>query len=310
MILGIPFFELVETVVILLICGVVAGFLAGLLGVGGGIIFVPCLTFVFTVFFKVPLDVAVVIATGTSLLCMIPTSVSAAKAQYKKGNTDIEVIKKWSVTMLIGVACGITISKFYGGAWLTILFGSIMILNSLNTLLRAKAKPAFEKLPGRTGQGIISFCIAFFSCMLGIGGGTLTVPVLNACSVPPHKSVGTSSAVSLFVCVPGALLMIFLNLNATPDLAPIGTFGLVNVLSAICIVPVSYLCAPWGVNVGKSLQPATLKRIFAVALFIISVNMLYKGISFYVKEDIQKGPAAKELSVNTIFNKSISQENI
>lgn len=296
MILGIPLFELIETVSILIVCGVIAGFLAGLLGIGGGIIFVPCLTFVFTVFFKVPLDVAVVVATGTSLLCMIPTSISAARAQYKKGNTDIDVIKRWSVTMLIGVACGITISKFYGGAWLTILFGSIMILNSLNTLFRAKAKPAFRSLPGAVGHGIISFCIAFFSCMLGIGGGTLTVPVLNACSEPPHKSVGTSSAVSLFVCVPGALLMIFLNLGSTPALAPIGTFGLVNVLAAICVVPVSYLCAPWGVNVGKSLQPATLKRIFAVALFIISVNMLYKGITFYTNQTAETTPAVQTVN--------------
>ena len=116
----------------------------------------------------------------------------------------------------------------------------------------------------------------FLAGLLGIGGGTLTVPVLNAFSVEPHKAVGTSSAVSLFVCVPGALLMLLT--NSTPQGAPIGTFGLVNVLAAICVVPVSYVCAPWGVNIGKNIRPYTLKRIFALALFIISVRMLYSGL--------------------------------
>lgn len=158
-----------------------------------------------------------------------------------------------------------------------------MILNSINTLFRAKAKPAFDSLPGKAGQSVIAFCIACFSSMLGIGGGTLTVPILNACSVPPHKAIGTSSAVSLFVCVPGAILMLLT--NSTPDHAPIGTFGLVNVLAAICVVPVSYFCAPLGVNIGKNIKPTTLKRIFAVALFIISARMLFSGISYYVEDN-------------------------
>lgn len=280
MLLGIPFSELVITIISLLLCGVIAGFLAGLLGVGGGIIFVPCFYILFTVFFHIDPNIAIVVATGTSLLCMIPTSISAARSQYKKGNTDLSVIKAWSVFMLFGVLVGIMVSKFFGGAWLTLLFGSIMILNSLNTIFRAKAKPAFESLPGKFGQGIIAFCIACFSSMLGIGGGTLTVPVLNACSVEPHKSIGTSSAVSLFVCVPGAILMLLT--NATPAHAPIGTFGLVNVLAAMCVIPVSYLCAPLGVSVGKGFKPVTLKRIFAVALFIISARMLYSGLNYYL----------------------------
>lgn len=277
MIFGISYAELGITVVSLMICGVIAGFLAGLLGIGGGIIFVPCFYLLFVGFFNVAPDIAMVVATGTSLLCMIPTSISAARSQYKKGNTDIEVIKKWSIAMLIGVVVGILVSKFYGGKWLAAFFGGVMLLNSINTLLRAKAKPAFEHLPATPIQQAIAFCIACFSSMLGIGGGTLTVPVLNAFSVEPHRSVGTSSAVSLFVCVPGALLMLLT--NSTPDGAPIGTFGLVNILAALCVVPISYFCAPWGVSIGKNIRPYTLKRIFAVALFIISVRMLISGIS-------------------------------
>ena len=306
MILGITFVELAITIGVLLLCGVLAGFLAGLLGVGGGIIFVPCFYLVFTGFFKIDPNIAIVVATGTSLLCMIPTSISAARSQYKKGNTDIEVIKSWSIFMLLGVVVGILVSKVFGGAWLTLLFGSVMILNSLNTMFRAKAKPAFASLPGKFGQSIISFCIACFSSMLGIGGGTLTVPVLNACSVPPHKAIGTSSAVSLFVCVPGAILMLLT--KETPAHAPIGTYGLVNVLAAMCVVPVSYLCAPLGVNVGKNIKPTTLKRIFAIALFIISARMLYSGLSYYL-QDTQTVTTNTQVQEQVLDNNSSIVEN-
>ncbi len=277
MIFGINYVELGITISSLAICGVIAGFLAGLLGIGGGIVFVPCFYLLFVNFFNIAPDIAMVVATGTSLLCMIPTSISAARSQYKKGNTEVSIIKNWAIAMLIGVVVGILTSKFFGGKWLAALFGSVMLLNSINTLLRARAKPTFDHLPATPFQQAIAFCIACFSSMLGIGGGTLTVPVLNAFSVEPHKAVGTSSAVSLFVCVPGALLMLLT--NSTPEGAPIGTFGLVNVLAAICVVPISYICAPWGVNIGKNIRPFTLKRIFALALFIISARMLYSGIT-------------------------------
>lgn len=273
---NLPLLELVVTVTVLATSGVLAGFLAGLLGVGGGIIFVPCFYFIFHLFFQVPAEVAIVVATGTSLLCMIPTSISAALSQYRNGNTDMEIIRRWSVAMLIGVVVGALISSFYGGKWLAIMFGSVMILNSLNTMLRANAKPAFDALPKVAIQRVIAFCIACFSVMLGIGGGTLTVPVLNACSVPPHRAVGTSSAVSLFVCVPGAVIMMLS--SATEPLSPVGTWGHVNLLGALCVVPLSILAAPWGVRIGKKIKPVTLKRIFAVALFIISLRMLYSGL--------------------------------
>lgn len=273
---GLDLSSLLTTVVILAICGGVGGLLAGLLGIGGGMIFVPVFYFVFMHFFGVSPDVAMMLATGTSLTCMIPTSISAAIAQYKRGNTDMDVIKTWATGMIIGVITGALVSSFYGGQWLAVLFGVIMILNSLNTFFRAKAKPMFDHLPGKFGQNIIGFCIACFSVMLGIGGGTLTVPTLNACSVEPHKSVGTSSAVSLFVCVPGALILF--TTGVTPENAPVFTVGYVSLIAAICVIPVSMFFAPLGVRIGKSISPVTLKRIFAISLFIVAVRMLISAL--------------------------------
>ncbi len=268
--------ELISTVAILAVCGVLAGFCAGLLGIGGGVIFVPVFYFVFTYVFHTDPDDAMVLATGTSLTCMIPTSISAALSQYRRGNTDLTVIKNWSVAMLIGVGVGSLVSSFYGGQWLAQHFGIVMILNSINTFFRAKAKPMFDHLPRPFFQQIIGFCIACFSVMLGIGGGTLTVPILNACSVEPHRAVGTSSAISLFVCIPGALVLF--TTGTTPSTAPLGTFGLINLLAACCVIPLSVLAAPFGVRFGKGIKPSTLKRIFAVALFFVSIKMLLSAL--------------------------------
>lgn len=268
--------QILINIAILSVCGIAAGFLAGLLGIGGGIVFVPVLYFVFIHALHVDPDLAMVLATGTSLMCMIPTSITAALAQYKKGNTNTDVIKTWAFGLILGVIAGSLISSFYGGQWLAILFGCIMIVNSLNTLFRARAKPMFYSLPRPFFQNVIGFLISSFSVMLGVGGGTLTVPVLNACSVPPHKSIGTSSAVSLFVCIPGAIIL--LTTGQTPDNAPFGTFGYVNVIAALCVIPLSVLTAPLGVKAGKSISPVTLKRIFAIALLIVSVRMLLSAI--------------------------------
>ena len=112
---GLEWAEVLSTVAILACCGLVGGFLAGLLGIGGGIVFVPVFYFVFTSVFGVSPDVAMMLATGTSLACMIPTSITAAVAQYHRGNTDMNVIKTWAPGMLLGVLIGSLISSFYGG---------------------------------------------------------------------------------------------------------------------------------------------------------------------------------------------------
>ncbi len=263
---------LIQNILILASCACLAGFCAGLLGIGGGIIFVPVLYFVFMTALHVDADTAMILATGTSLFCMIPTSISAAISQYKKGNLSTDIVKTWAFGLCLGVILGSTIASRYGGKWISALFGSIMIINSLNTLFRANAKPLFDKLPSKFAQNVIAFFISLFSVMLGIGGGTLTIPVLNAHSVNPRQAIGTSSAVSLFVAIPGALILLFT--SSTPINAPFATMGHINFLAALCIIPLSVLFAPFGVKFGKSISPITLKRIFAISLFIISIKML------------------------------------
>lgn len=259
------------TVAALMVTGVFAGLLAGLLGVGGGIVIVPVLYFLFQSF-GVSAETAMVVATATSLATIIPTSVSSIKAHRKKGNVDVSLLKSWWPFILIGVLAGSFLVTRVSGHWFTLLFGVIATLSALNMLFRTNQSHIADALPGKLGQSAMAGSIGFFSSMVGIGGGTLSVPMLTACKYPAHKAVGTAAAIGLLISLPGATTMLIL--GQTPADAPLGTFGLVNLIGFACIVPLTVLFAPVGAHLGSKLDSAMLKKVFAVVLCITGVRML------------------------------------
>ena len=137
------------------------------------------------------------------------------------------------------------------------MFGIIATLSALNMLFRTGKSAAFEKLPGRIGQTIMGTSIGFFSSMVGIGGGTISVPLLTLYNYPAHKAVGTAAAIGLIISLPGALTMLTME---TPSDAPVGTFGLVNLIGFISIVPLTVLFAPFGASLAAKLNAKKLKE--------------------------------------------------
>lgn len=259
------------TVILSLIgTGVFAGLLAGMLGVGGGIVIVPVLFFLFQALGVSP-ESAMVIATATSLATIVPTSVSSIRAHNKKGNVDFDLLKAWAVFILIGVLAGSYLVTQVNPTILTLLFGIIATLSALNMLI-GKKDALFQGLPGRGGQSIMATCIGLFSSMVGIGGGTLTVPTLTFCNYPAHKAVGTAAAVGLIISLPAAITLLFA--GATPTDAPFATYGYVNLLGFACIVPLTVLFAPIGATIASKLDAGLLKKIFAVVLIITGLRML------------------------------------
>ncbi|MDC0603448.1 sulfite exporter TauE/SafE family protein, partial [Aliiglaciecola sp.] len=244
--------------------------LAGLLGVGGGIVIVPVLFFLFQHFGVSP-ESAMAIATATSLATIIPTSISSIRSHNSKGNVDFVLLKQWSWLILIGVVIGSLVVTKIEGTWLTLLFSIIALLAALNMLFRAGKPAIFSSLPSEAGQGAIATNIGFFSSMVGIGGGTLSVPILTACNYPAHKAVGTAAAIGLLISLPGALIMLLF--GTTPADAPVLTFGLVNLIGFVCIVPLTVLFAPVGAALAQKLNPTRLKQVFAIALLITGVRM-------------------------------------
>ncbi|MFB9887119.1 sulfite exporter TauE/SafE family protein [Balneatrix alpica] len=261
----------ISTLLALVATGAFAGILAGLLGVGGGIVIVPVLFFVFQGFGVSP-ESAMVIATATSLATIVPTSISSIRSHQQKGNVDFALLRRWTVFIFIGVLAGSWLVTRVDGTWLTALFGIIATLSALNMLFRTGKSALFPALPGKAGQTAMGTSIGFFSSMVGIGGGTISVPLLTLYNYPAHKAVGTAAAIGLIISLPGALTMLVF--GSAPADAPVGTFGLVNLLGFLCIVPLTVLFAPLGASLAAKLDSAKLKKVFAVVLLITGMRML------------------------------------
>jgi uncharacterized membrane protein YfcA len=261
----------VPTFLALVTTGIFAGILAGLLGVGGGIIIVPVLFFLFQSV-GVSSESAMLVATATSLATIVPTSISSIRSHNQKGNVDFDLLKRWAAFILTGALVGSWLVTRVEGTMLTMLFGVIAVLSALNMLFRAGKSALYQKLPNTAGQTVMGVSIGFFSSMVGIGGGTISVPLLTLYNYPAHKAIGTAAAIGLIISLPGTLTM--LTLGSTPTDAPAGTFGLVNFFGFICIVPLTVLFAPLGASLAAKLDAVKLKRIFAFILLFTGLRML------------------------------------
>lgn len=260
----------------LIAAGVLAGLLAGLLGVGGGIVIVPVLFLVFQGLGISPAT-AMVVATSTSLLVIVPTSIASARAHHRRGNVDLALFRRWLVFMLAGVVLGSQVVSRIDGVTLTGIFGAVALLIAANTLLRPDAPPLRDVLPSLPVQGAAAAAIGALSVMMGIGGGTLTVTALTSWNVAAHRAVGTAALFGLVIALPGALLLLLT--ASTPDDAPPGTVGLVNLAGFAAIAPITYLMAPLGVRLGAQLSGVALKKIFAVFLTIVGLRMLWQVLA-------------------------------
>jgi uncharacterized membrane protein YfcA len=264
------------TIIAMIITGAFAGILAGLLGVGGGIVIVPVLYFVLQAAHVSPAT-AMLVATATSLLTIVPTSVSSMRAHHKRGNVDWLLVKRWWPYMLIGVVLGSSFALHAKGTAASAVFGVVALLVAANMLFRAKAAPIAQQLPDMKGQGMMAGFTGFFSVIMGVGGGTVGVPLLTACNYSPHRAVGTASVFGMLIAVPGSLAMLFAQ---TPADAPEGMIGMVNWPGFLCIVPLTVLLAPAGAWIGSKLDSVMLKRVFAIFLLISGGRMLMQVLGF------------------------------
>lgn len=258
----------------LVLTGIIAGLLAGLIGVGGGIVIVPVLFFIFQ-WLGVSAASAMSVATGTSLLIIVATSLSSVRSHHRRGNVDTQLLKNWAPFVALGVLGGVLLATRGGGNLASAIFGAVALLVAGNMLLRANAAALAQSLPGQLVQRGMAALIGLLSSIMGIGAGTLGVPVLTAFNTPAHRAVGTAAALGFVIAVPGALLMLLL--AQTPADAPQATYGFINLPGFALIVPLSAAMAPVGVRLGARLNGATLKRIFALFLLLSGARMIYQA---------------------------------
>jgi uncharacterized membrane protein YfcA len=262
----------------LVLSGVVGGLVAGMLGVGGGIVVVPILYHVLTLL-GIDESVRMHIATGTSLATIIPTSFSSVTAHNRKGAVDWPLLRRWAVPMFVGVIAGAALSGFVRGQVLSLVFASVALPVALQLAFVDAKRRIADKLPDGAAGLLLPFGIGGLSTMMGIGGGTVGVPTMTLCGVPIHRAVGTASAFGAIISIPGTLGAIIAGWGA-PGLPP-WSLGYVNLLGFVLIAPASYFMAPFGAQIAHSTDVKRLRILFAVFIGITALRMLYDALDLH-----------------------------
>jgi uncharacterized membrane protein YfcA len=257
---------------LLLLAGALAGVLAGLLGVGGGIVVVPALYHIFG-YVGVDDEIRMHLAVGTSLATIIPTSIRSVMAHRARGSFDQALFRQWVPGIIAGVALGIWLANISNFQQLTIIFASVALIVALYMSFGSSDWKLREGLPPNPLNSLLAAVVGTISAMMGIGGGTLSVPALTLCGVPIHRCVGTAAGFGLVIAVPGALGFAIGGWGEA-DL-PVLSFGYVNWLGFLIIAPATVLFVPLGAGLAHALSQTALRRAFAIFLGITSLRMFW-----------------------------------
>ncbi len=264
--------SLLVLAVALAAAGLCAGLVAGLLGVGGGIVIVPVLFQLFT-FMGIDASITMHLAVGTSLASIVPTSISSVRAHLRRDAVDLALLRRWAPGVVVGVLAGSALAGVTRGAVLTGVFGCVALLVACYMTFVSDGLRLRRSLPGVAVQSVLAAGIGAFSAMMGIGGGTLTVPSLVLCDYPIRRAVATSSAIGMIIAVPGAIGFMVTGIGVA-GLPPFSV-GYVSLLGLLLTAPTAMITAPMGARLAHSLDPRLLRRAFAVFLTLTALHMLW-----------------------------------
>jgi uncharacterized membrane protein YfcA len=250
--------------------GAIAGILAGLLGIGGGLVIVPMLVYVFALN-NIPPELTMHLALATSMASIMFTSISSFMAHHKRGAVRWNVVKRIVFGILTGTFLGSCFASAMSTNFLKLFFVIFLYFVSLQLLLNKKPKGGRD-LPGKAGMFGVGNGIGVVSSFVGIGGGTLSVPFMLWCNIPVHHAIGTSAAIGLPIAIAGTVGYIINGWNAAA--LPQYSVGYVYLPALIGIAAISVLTAPLGVKLAHSLPVDRLKRIFSLLLFAVATRML------------------------------------
>ena len=263
--------ELAPLAGVLIVTGCIAGILAGLLGVGGGIIVVPVL-FTMLGLIDIAESVRMHVAVGTSLASIVITSVISARSHHRRGAVDTGLLKRWGAWILLGSVAGTLIAGAVDRPVLSMVFAFVALAVAVYMAATSAEFRIRDSLPAGIVGGASGFTIGGLSAMMGIGGGTLCVPYFNAFGFPVHRAVGTAAAIGLIIALPATIGFVATGWGI-PAL-PRASVGHVNLLGLILIAPFTSLTAPIGVRLAHGMSARTLKLLFALFLFATSARML------------------------------------
>jgi uncharacterized protein len=260
----------------LALLGIGTGFLAGLLGIGGGMLMVPFITLILTGRGVAP-DLAVKMAIATSMATIIFTSVSSVRAHHKRGAVRWDIVKRLAPGIVLGAAvASLGVFAVLKGSWLALFFAAFVSFSATQMLFDKKPK-ASRTLPGTAGQLGAGGVIGFLSGLVGAGGGFVSVPFMTWCNVAIHNAVATSAALGFPIALANVAGYVIGGWSLTPALP--GAFGFLYLPALALIAVASVLFAPLGARAAHAMNVKQLKRAFAFLLYGLAAYMLYKGLA-------------------------------
>ncbi|MCR6733738.1 MAG: sulfite exporter TauE/SafE family protein [Afipia sp.] len=275
MIAGLNLSELIELAALLVMTGALAGFLAGIFGIGGGAVLVPVLYECFRLA-GVPLEVRMPLCIGTSLAIIIPTSIRSWQAHHKRGSVDMEILLKWAVPVLIGVIAGSVIARYAPEKLFKYVFVGVAWSAAARLLLGKENWRLGDEMPKGLFMKAYGFFIGLLSTLMGIGGGLFSNLLMTFYGRPIHQAIGTSAGLAVLISIPGAIGYIYAGWPAAarfPEVAALQlpfAIGYISIIGALLVMPTSLLIAPLGVRVAHLLTKRKLEMAFGIYLLVVS----------------------------------------
>lgn len=266
---------LVQMLGLLVVIGGVAGVLAGLLGVGGGIVLVPAFFYAFqTLGYDGPQLMQMCLAT--SLATIVVTSVRSVLSHHRKGAVELDILKTWAPGIALGAVVGVLAAAGLRSVTLQVVFGGLaLVIGAYLGLGRTHWRLGAE-MPRGVLRAVLSPMVGFLSVLMGIGGGSFGVPLMSLFGVPIHRAVATAAGFGVIIAVPSVIGFLFYEID--PAHRPPLTLGAVNGVAFAVVVAMTLITAPWGVKLAHAMDPGPLKRVFAVFLTLVALNMLRKAM--------------------------------
>lgn len=267
---------LVQMGLMLMLIGAFAGVLAGLLGVGGGIVLVPAFFYAFQ---TLGYDGAQLMqmCLATSLATIIVTSVRSVMSHNKKGAVDWEILRRWAPGIVIGAVIGMLVVAQLRSNTLQAIFGILALIVGLYMGFGRSEWRLGQAMPTGLTRAVQSPLVGFMSVLMGIGGGSFGVPLMSLYNTPIHRAVATAAGFGVLIAVPAVAG--FLLVDMQMEVPPL-TIGAVNLVAFGIIIAMTLITAPWGVKLAHAMDPKPLKRVFAVFLIFVAVNMLRKALGW------------------------------
>jgi uncharacterized membrane protein YfcA len=254
-----------------LLMGLAVGLFAGMLGIGGGVILVPLMVFMFSAQ-DFPADRILHLALGTSMCSIVFTSISSVRAHQSHGAVRWDIVRSAAASLVIGVLAGTLIADRMSSRFLAIFFVAFVYYAGTQLFLDLKPRPT-RQLPGAAGISAAGLAVGTISSWVGVGGGVITIPLMTMCNVPMRHAIGTSAALGLPIAISGAIGYIATGWGK--DHLPPMSLGYVYLPALIGIVVGTFVTVPLGAKLAHSMPVRALKRIFAVILFVLATRMLW-----------------------------------